>query len=67
MKIDARRISRAISLLERLKDGTPNEFVNLQCGKDAEKLAVVDTDSAVAIGIAVQQPGEPVKASASGF
>ena len=24
MKIDARRISRAISLLERLKDGTPN-------------------------------------------
>jgi hypothetical protein len=48
-------------------DTADNKSLNLKCGKDAEKLAVIDTDSAVAFGIATQQPGKPVKASASGF
>jgi hypothetical protein len=48
-------------------DSAPNESVNLQCGKNAEKLAIVDTDRAVASGITNEQPGEPIKAGASGF
>jgi hypothetical protein len=42
-------------------DSAPNESLNLQCGKHAEKLAVVDDDSQVASG------GEPIRASVSGF
>jgi molybdopterin-binding protein len=50
-------------------DGTDNDSVkslNLQCGKNAEKLTIVDTDS-VALGITNQQPSQPLKASTSGF
>ena len=51
-------------------DSADNESVkslNLQCGKDAEKLTIIDTDSSVASGITIQPPGQPIKASASGF
>ena len=51
-------------------DSADNESVkslNLQCGKDAEKLTIIDTDSSVVSGITIQPLGQPVKASASGF
>jgi hypothetical protein len=41
--------------------------LNLQCGENAEKLTILDTDSSVASGITIQPPGQPIKASASGF
>ena len=49
-------------------DSADNESLkslNLQCGENAEKL--IDTDSSVASGITIQPPGQPIKASASGF
>ena len=51
-------------------DSADNESVkslNLQCGKNAEELTIIDTDSSVASGITIQPPGEPIKAGASGF
>ena len=48
-------------------DSTDNETLNLQCGENAEKLTIIDTDSAVASGIKIQPPGQPIKANASGF
>ena len=51
-------------------DSADNESVkslNLQCGKNAEMLTIIDTDSLVASGITIQPPGQPIKASASGF
>ena len=51
-------------------DSADNESVkslNLQCGENAEKLGIIDTDSLVASGITIQPPGQPIKASASGF
>ena len=51
-------------------DSTDNESVkslNLQCGENAEKLTIIDTDSAVASGITIQPSGQPLKANASGF
>ena len=51
-------------------DSADNELVkslNLQCGKNAEKLTIIDTDSLVASGITIQPPNQPIKASASGF
>ena len=51
-------------------DSTDNESVkslNLQCGENAEKLTIIDTDSAVASGITIQPRGQPIKANASGF
>jgi hypothetical protein len=47
-------------------DSTDNgslKSLNLQCGKNAENLTVIDTDSSVASGITIQQPGQPLKAS----
>ena len=41
--------------------------LNLQCGENAEKLTIIDTDSLVASGITIQPPSQPIKASASGF
>ena len=41
--------------------------LNLQCGENAEKLTIIDTDSSVASGITIQPPNQPIKASASGF
>ena len=51
-------------------DSADNEAVkslNLQCGENAEKLTIIDTDSSVASGITIQPPNQPIKASASGF
>jgi hypothetical protein len=51
-------------------DSTDNgslKSLNLQCGKNAENLTIIDTDSSVASGITIQPPGEPIKAGASGF
>jgi hypothetical protein len=51
-------------------DSAHNESLkslNLQCGKNAEKLTIIDTDSSVASGITIQPPSQPIKASASGF
>ena len=51
-------------------DSADNESVkslNLQCGENAEKLTIIDTDSLVASGVTIQSPALPIKASASGF
>jgi len=51
-------------------DSADNESVkslSLQCGENAEKLTIIDTDSLVASGITIQPPNQPIKASASGF
>ena len=51
-------------------DSADNELIkslSLQCGKNAEKLTIIDTDSSVASGITIQPPSQPIKASASGF
>ena len=51
-------------------DSTDNDSfksLSLQCGKNAEMLTIIDTDSLVASGIAIQPPSQPIKASASGF
>jgi hypothetical protein len=47
-------------------DSPENESLNLQCGDDAEELAVVEDNEHVAFGIMPQDP-KPVSASASGF
>jgi hypothetical protein len=39
----------------------------LQCGENAEKLTIIDTDSSVASGITIQSPGQSIKANVSGF
>ena len=51
-------------------DSADNESVkslNLQCGKNAEKLTIIDTDSLVASGITIQPPAQAIKSSTSGF
>ena len=48
-------------------DNKSFKSLNLQCGENAEKLTIIDTDSAVASGITIQPPGQPLKANASGF
>ena len=51
-------------------DSADNESVkslSLQCGENAEKLTIIDTDSLVASGSTIQPPSQPIKASASGF
>ena len=51
-------------------DSADNELVkslSLQCGENAETLTIIDTDSMVASSITIQSPGQPIKASASGF
>ena len=48
-------------------DSESIKSLSLQCGKNAEKLTIIDTDSSVASGITIQPPGQPIKANASGF
>ena len=51
-------------------DSADNELVkslSLQCGKNAETLTIIDTDSSVASGITIQPPAQAIKASTSGF
>jgi len=69
-KTTATRVRVSLDAREMVQiDSTDNDSVkslNLQCGKNAEKLTIVDTDS-VALGITNQQPSQPLKASTSGF
>ena len=46
---------------------SPLKSLNLQCGENAEKLTIIDTDSSAASGNSIQQPSPPLKANASGF
>ena len=48
-------------------DSADQESLNLQCDRNAQKLSIVDTDGLVALGITNQQPGQALKANASGF
>src|SRR5262245_14602620 len=51
-------------------DSTDNDSfksLNLQCGKNAERLAIIDTDSLVASGSTIQPPRQPIEAGASSF
>jgi hypothetical protein len=48
-------------------DSAKQESVNLQCGSNAETLAVIDTESVVASGITAQPREQPVKAGTPGF
>jgi hypothetical protein len=48
-------------------DSPENESLNLQCGDDAEKLAVVEDNEHVAFGLTIQEPRQKLNASASGF
>jgi hypothetical protein len=41
--------------------------LNLGCGDNAEKLAILDSDSAAASDTTIQPKGQPLKASVSGF
>jgi hypothetical protein len=67
----AARVRVSLNPLEMVHiDSADNGSVkslNLQCGENAEKLTIIDTDSLVASGITIQPPGQPIKASASGF
>jgi hypothetical protein len=48
-------------------DSVEGESLNLRCGSNAESLALVNTDNAVAFGITMQPSEQAVQASASGF
>ena len=48
-------------------DSVEGDSLNLRCEGNAESLALVDTNNAVAFGIRTQPPQEPVQASVSGF
>ena len=48
-------------------DSAKQESVNLQCGSNAETLAVIDTESVAASGITAQPREQPVKAGTPGF
>jgi hypothetical protein len=48
-------------------DSVEGESLNLRCGSNADSLALVNTDNAVAFGIPMQPSEQPVQASASGF
>ena len=48
-------------------DSPENESLNLQCGDNAKKLAVVEDDQHVAFGLTTEGPMQPVTASASEF
>ena len=48
-------------------DSAEGGSANLQCGRNAQSLALVDTDNRVAFGLTTQPRQEPVKAGLSGF
>lgn len=48
-------------------DSPENESLNLQCGDNAKKLAVVEDDEQVAFGLTTEGPMPPVTANASAF
>jgi hypothetical protein len=47
-------------------DTVENKSLNLQCGKNAEDLSIVDTEEAVAFGMTTARP-DTLNASTSGF
>ena len=52
--------------IDTAQDGSL-ETLNLGCGDNAEKLAILDLDSPVASDTTIQPKGPPLKASVSGF
>jgi hypothetical protein len=48
-------------------DSVKGDSLNLRCESNADRLAVVDTNNAVAFGIIVQPPQQPAQATLSGF
>lgn len=48
-------------------DSVEGDSLNLRCEGNADRLALVDTNNAVAFGITTQPSLQPVQASASGF
>ena len=52
--------------IDTAQDGSLNTL-NLGCGDNAEKLAILDSDSAAASDTTIQPKGQPLKASVSGF
>ena len=58
--------ARQIVRIDSTQDGSLKTS-NLGCGDNAEKLAILNSDSPVASDITIQPPGQPLKANASGF
>src|SRR4029079_889095 len=58
--------ARQIVRIDTAQDGSLNTL-NLGCGDNAEKLAILDSDSAAASDTTIQPKGQPLKASVSGF
>ena len=52
--------------IDTAQDGSL-KTLNLGCGDNAEKLAILDSDSAAASDATIQPKGQPLKASVSGF
>ena len=52
--------------IDTAQDGSL-KTLNLGCGDNAEKLAILDSDSAAASDTTIQPKGQPLKASVSGF
>jgi hypothetical protein len=58
--------ARQIVRIDTAQDGSL-KTLNLGCGDNAEKLAILDSDSAAASDTTIQPKGQPLKASVSGF
>ena len=58
--------ARQIVRIDSIQDGSL-KTLNLGCGDNAEKLAILDSDSAAASDTTIQPKGQPLKASVSGF
>jgi hypothetical protein len=52
--------------IDTAQDGSL-KTLNLGCGDNADKLAILDSDSPVASDTTIQPKGQPLKASVSGF
>jgi hypothetical protein len=52
--------------IDTAQDGSL-KTLNLGCGDNAEKLAILDSDSTAASDTTIQPKGQPLKASVSGF
>ena len=58
--------ARQIVRIDSTQEGSL-KTLNLGCGDNAEKLAILNSDSPVASDTTIQPPGQPLKANASGF
>ena len=52
--------------IDTAQDGSL-KTLSIGCGDNADKLAILDSDSPVASDTTIQPPGQPLKANASGF